>query len=197
MLPNNFPVVYPQKLETGDFPYLVPNKSIFEADLENLFRLETETRVAIEWFEDNYQQLNQDECHFLLYENSVVCFGNKFSNTCQKLLRFTIWNSILIFQRDRGGLRALSKLTWSGKKHDNCCSTHLFAQFSSMPHSSECFVAGLLWEKSNRFTNVHFMRVITTVKQEFMQIPTSMVRAENIYRNTIKIRKIMETEHSH
>ena len=90
MLPNNFPVVYPQKLETGDFPYLVPNKSIFEADLENLFRLETETRVAIEWFEDNYQQQNQDECHFLLYENSAVCFGNKFSNTCQKLLRFTI-----------------------------------------------------------------------------------------------------------
>lgn len=78
----NLTAVYSKRLEAG-VSYPISNNSTFEADWENPSRLESEHRVTIEWFEDNYKQLNKDKCRFLLHENSVVCFGNKFLNACE------------------------------------------------------------------------------------------------------------------
>ena len=44
-------------------------------DLENLVRrLEHDSRLAIEWFENNYTKLNQGKCPFLLsgYKHKII-----------------------------------------------------------------------------------------------------------------------------
>ena len=59
-------------------------------------KLEAEGYSVIEWFKNNYMQLNQGKCHFLLTgceeDNTVVTFGNSFLNASdmEKLLGIQI-----------------------------------------------------------------------------------------------------------
>ena len=56
-------------------------------DLNSLInRLEHDSLLAIEWFENNYIKLNQKKCHLLVS-------GNKFQNVCAKLCVAKIWES--------------------------------------------------------------------------------------------------------
>ena len=48
---------------------------VCDMDLENLVRrLEHDSRLAIEWFENNYAKLNQGKCPFLLsgYKHKII-----------------------------------------------------------------------------------------------------------------------------
>ena len=41
-----------------------------DSDLKQLMeRLEHDTKLAIEWFENNYMKLNEDKCHLLVAEH--------------------------------------------------------------------------------------------------------------------------------
>ena len=62
---------------------------VCEMDLDILLqKLESEGYSVIEWFKNNYMQLNQGKCHFLLTgceeDNTVVTFGNSFLNASDK-----------------------------------------------------------------------------------------------------------------
>ena len=49
-------------------------------------RLEHDSLLAIEWFENNYMKLNQEKCHLLVS-------GNKFENTWAEIGHAKIWES--------------------------------------------------------------------------------------------------------
>ena len=56
-------------------------------DLENLVRrLEDDSMLAIEWFQSNYMQLNQDKCLFLLS-------GHKHEMISANIGQTKIWES--------------------------------------------------------------------------------------------------------
>ena len=58
-----------------------------EKDLNSLInRLEHDSLLAIEWFENNYMKLNQEKCHLLVS-------GNKFENIWAEIDRVKIWES--------------------------------------------------------------------------------------------------------
>ena len=58
-----------------------------EKDLNSLInRLEVDSLLAIEWFENNCMKLNQEKCHLLVS-------GNKFENVWAKIGRAKIWES--------------------------------------------------------------------------------------------------------
>ena len=58
-----------------------------EKDLNSLInRLEHDSLLAIEWFENNYMKLNQEKCHLLVS-------GNKFENTWAEIGHAKIWES--------------------------------------------------------------------------------------------------------
>ena len=49
-------------------------------------RLEHDSLLAIEWFENNYMKLNQEKCHFLVS-------GNKFENIWAEIGHAKIWEN--------------------------------------------------------------------------------------------------------
>ena len=70
---------------------------VCEMDLDSLLRkLQSDGENVINWFQNNYMQLNQGKCHFLLTgcsePNTVVNFGDKFLNASgyEKLLGLLI-----------------------------------------------------------------------------------------------------------
>ena len=58
-----------------------------EKDLNSLInRLEVDSLLAIEWFENNCMKLNQEKCHLLVS-------GNKSENAWTNIGRAKIWES--------------------------------------------------------------------------------------------------------
>ena len=59
-------------------------------------RLEHDTALAVEWFENNFIKLNQDKCHLLVFERKHETVWAKMGETKiwesnkQKLLRVVI-----------------------------------------------------------------------------------------------------------
>ena len=50
---------------------------MYVAKILNIFinRLEHDTALAVEWFEDNFMKLNQDKCHLLVPGHKKKLFG--------------------------------------------------------------------------------------------------------------------------
>ena len=47
-----------------------------DSDLKHLMeRLEHDTKLAIEWFENNYMKLNEDKCHLLVAGHDMKLYG--------------------------------------------------------------------------------------------------------------------------
>ena len=68
-----------------------------DSDLKHLMkRLEHDTKLAIEWFENNYMKLNEDKCHLLVaghrYETLWANIGETriWERKNEKLLGLTI-----------------------------------------------------------------------------------------------------------
>ena len=60
---------------------------ICDKDLNTLInRLEHDTALAVEWFENNFMKLNQDKCHLLV-------FGRKHETVWAKMGETKIWES--------------------------------------------------------------------------------------------------------
>ena len=60
---------------------------VCDKDLNTLInRLEFDTALAVEWFENNFIKLNQDKCHLLLS-------GHKHETVCAKIGKTKIWES--------------------------------------------------------------------------------------------------------
>ena len=72
-----------------------------DSDLKHLMeRLEHYTKLAIEWFENNYMKLNEDKCHLLAaghrYETSWANIGETriWESKNEKLLGLTIHRNL-------------------------------------------------------------------------------------------------------
>ena len=81
-----------------------------DSDLKHLMeRLEHDTKLAIEWFKNNYMKLNEDKCHVLVarhrYETLWVNIGETriWESKNEKEIEFTLCK--------KGG-RKLSALSW-------------------------------------------------------------------------------------
>ena len=49
---------------------------VCDKDLNTLYnRLEHDTALAAEWFENNFMKLNQDKCHLLVPGHKKSCLG--------------------------------------------------------------------------------------------------------------------------
>ena len=60
---------------------------VCDKDLNILInRLEHDTALAVEWFENNFMKLNQDKCHLLV-------FGRKHETVWAKMGETKIWES--------------------------------------------------------------------------------------------------------
>ena len=47
-----------------------------DSDLKHLMeRLKHDTKLAIEWFENNYMKLNEDKCHLLVAGHDMKLYG--------------------------------------------------------------------------------------------------------------------------
>ena len=57
-----------------------------DSDLKLMERLEHDTKLAIEWFENNYMKLNEDKCHFLVA-------GHRYESLWAKIGETRIWES--------------------------------------------------------------------------------------------------------
>ena len=61
----------------------------FYASDKDLNRLEHDSLLAIEWFENNHMKLNQENCHLLVS-------GHKHENIWAKIGQTKIWENCLI-----------------------------------------------------------------------------------------------------
>ena len=104
-----------------------------ESDLDTLLqKLEADGESVIEWFKNNYMQLNQGKCHFLLTgcaeDNTIVTFGNTFLNASnlEKLLGLLIDKKLRFYthikklcteaEKKVGALNRLNRIISVGKR---------------------------------------------------------------------------------
>ena len=70
-----------------------PNATFFACDLNLKYlmeRLEHDTKLAAEWFENNYMKQNEDKCHFLVS-------GHRYETIWAQIGEGRIWKAQTIY----------------------------------------------------------------------------------------------------